>query len=151
MKGKKIDVAFCSHLSRSKDTLKEVLKYHPECKKTIVDDRIIERCYGDLQGHSHAAFIRKHGKERKASMEEARQVLQNENFYCDISLRRHSIDSLDNEPKIALKKLNERDNVYKMLPDIDCGICGAPTCKSFAEDVVQGRATIGDCNIKSAN
>jgi 2,3-bisphosphoglycerate-dependent phosphoglycerate mutase len=63
LKGKKIDVAFCSHLSRSKETLKTVLKYHPECKKTIVDDRIIERSYGDMQGQSHAAFIKKHGRE----------------------------------------------------------------------------------------
>src|SRR5512138_2988038 len=62
LKGKKIDVAFCSHLSRSRETLKEVLKYHPECRKRIVDDRIIERCYGALQGHSHAAFIKTHGR-----------------------------------------------------------------------------------------
>ncbi|MGV8162530.1 MAG: histidine phosphatase family protein [Candidatus Nanoarchaeia archaeon] len=63
LKNKKIDLAFCSHLSRSKETLKTVLKYHPECKKTIIDNRIIERNYGDLQGHSHAVFIKKHGKE----------------------------------------------------------------------------------------
>ncbi len=63
LKGKKIDLAFCSHLSRSKETLKAVLKYHPECKKTIVDDRMIERNYGDLQGQSHAAFKKKYGEE----------------------------------------------------------------------------------------
>jgi len=63
LKGEQIDLAFCSHLTRSKETLKTVLKYHPECKKTIVDDRIIERCYGDLQGHSHAAFKKKYGEE----------------------------------------------------------------------------------------
>ena len=33
LKDKKIDVAFYTHLSRSKHTLKEVLKYHLECKK----------------------------------------------------------------------------------------------------------------------
>lgn len=57
LKGKRIDLAFCSHLSRSKDTLKAVLKYHPECKKKIVDDRIIERSYGKLQGTSHEQFV----------------------------------------------------------------------------------------------
>ncbi len=63
LKGKKIDMAFRSHLSRSRQTLKIVLKYHPECKKVITDDRIIERSYGDLQGMSHRVFIRKYGKE----------------------------------------------------------------------------------------
>jgi len=62
LKNKKIEVGFQSHLSRSKKTLKIVLKYHPECKKIITDDRIIERSYGKLQGISHRVFIREHGK-----------------------------------------------------------------------------------------
>lgn len=62
LKKKHIDVAFRSSLTRSKETLGEVLKYHPECKLVIRDDRMIERCYGLLQGHSHAVFIRKYGK-----------------------------------------------------------------------------------------
>jgi len=64
MKNLKIDVAFCSSLSRSRQTLKIVLKYHPECKKIIVDDRIIERSYGDLQGKYHKTIIEKYGKEQ---------------------------------------------------------------------------------------
>lgn len=63
LKDKKIDVAFCSRLTRSKHTLYEVLKFHPECKKIIVDDRIIERSYGDFQGQYHKGFIKRHGKE----------------------------------------------------------------------------------------
>ena len=57
LKNKKIDVAYHSRLSRSKDTLKEVLKYHPECKEIIEDDRMIERSYGKLQRHSHKEFM----------------------------------------------------------------------------------------------
>lgn len=57
LKHKKIDVAFHTHLSRSKDTLKEVLKFHPECKKVIEDDRMIERNYGELQRRSHKEFM----------------------------------------------------------------------------------------------
>ncbi|MEM4555100.1 MAG: histidine phosphatase family protein [Candidatus Anstonellaceae archaeon] len=60
LKNKKIDVAFCSSLSRSKDTLREVLKFHPECRRVFVDDRIIERSYGKLEGHSHEVFKRTH-------------------------------------------------------------------------------------------
>ena len=36
LKDKKFQVAYHSRLSRSKNTLKEVLKYHPECKKKYV-------------------------------------------------------------------------------------------------------------------
>ncbi len=62
LKNKRIDVAYQTRLSRSKDTLRYVLKYHPECKKVITDDRMIERSYGKLQGHTHKSFIEKHGK-----------------------------------------------------------------------------------------
>ncbi len=63
LRSKRIDVAFRTHLTRSRETLREVLKYHRECDLIIRDDRMIERCYGLLQGRSHAAFIRKYGKE----------------------------------------------------------------------------------------
>lgn len=63
LKHKHIDVAFSSSLVRSKHTLNEVLRYHPECKLVFRDDRMLERCYGELQGHSHEAFIRKFGQE----------------------------------------------------------------------------------------
>ncbi len=64
LKNKKFEVAVYTRLSRSKDTLKEVLRFHPECKKLIKDDRMIERNYGRLNGHYHSAIIKKYGKEQ---------------------------------------------------------------------------------------
>jgi len=64
LKNKKFEIAFYTRLSRSKDTLKEVLKFHPECKKLIKDDRMIERNYGILNGTSHEDFIREIGKQQ---------------------------------------------------------------------------------------
>ncbi len=62
LKKKKFGVAFSTSLRRSKETLKIVLKYHPECKRVFVDDRMIERNYGNLNGTSHNEFIKKIGK-----------------------------------------------------------------------------------------
>jgi len=59
---KEFQVAIHTHLSRSKDTLKSVLKYHPECVILIQDDRMIERSYGDLQGETHEHFIDRIGE-----------------------------------------------------------------------------------------
>ncbi|MBU1245611.1 MAG: 2,3-bisphosphoglycerate-dependent phosphoglycerate mutase [Nanoarchaeota archaeon] len=61
LKGKKFEVAFKTHLSRSVDTLKPVLKYHPECKLIIKDDRMLERNYGDIEGRTHQAYIHEEG------------------------------------------------------------------------------------------
>jgi 2,3-bisphosphoglycerate-dependent phosphoglycerate mutase len=60
LRGKKFEVAFRTSLSRSRDTLREVLKFHPECRRTFIDDRMIERSYGKLQGTSHKKFQREH-------------------------------------------------------------------------------------------
>lgn len=64
LKNKKIDVAISSSLTRSKQTLKKVLEYHPECKKIIEDDRIIERNYGIYSGIKHKDFISKYGEKK---------------------------------------------------------------------------------------
>jgi len=64
LKNKKFQVAYQSKLARSKDTLKEVLKYHPECKEIITDDRIIERDYGRLTKKFHKTIIAKYGKKQ---------------------------------------------------------------------------------------
>ncbi len=61
LKNKKIGAVFYTRLSRSKDTLKEVLKFHPECHIKIQDDRMIERNYGKLQGFKHKIIIEKYG------------------------------------------------------------------------------------------
>lgn len=61
LKNKKFQTAYHTRLSRSKDTLKYVLKYHPECNEIIEDDRMIERSYGKLQGMSHYQFVETEG------------------------------------------------------------------------------------------
>lgn len=62
LKDKKFQVAFYTSLPRSMESLRYVLKDHPECKKLIKDDRMIERSYGVLEGTKHKDFIKKIGK-----------------------------------------------------------------------------------------
>ncbi len=62
LKNKEIQVAFHTKLPRSQETLGYILKFHPECKKILVDNRMIERSYGDLEGTTHKEFIKKIGK-----------------------------------------------------------------------------------------
>ncbi len=61
LKNKRIDIAFRTRLVRSKQTLNQVLKYHPECRAIVVNDKMIERRYGRLEGKSHKTIIRKEG------------------------------------------------------------------------------------------
>ena len=64
LKNKKFQIAFQTKLKRSKQTLKEILKYHPECKKIIENNKIIERNYGQLNGVLHKDYIKKNSLEQ---------------------------------------------------------------------------------------
>lgn len=36
--------------------------------------------------------------------------------------------------------------IYNMLPLIDCGECGAKTCKEFAEKIIIGEKGVFECS-----
>lgn len=52
---------------------------------------------------------------------------------------------LDDDIVEAMRKMEKIEDMYKRLPGYDCGSCGSPTCRTFAEDIVQGFATDMDC------
>ncbi|MFO7370302.1 MAG: [Fe-Fe] hydrogenase large subunit C-terminal domain-containing protein [Bacteroidales bacterium] len=56
-----------------------------------------------------------------------------------------SIMKLDEDMVLAMRKMKKIEKIKNFLPGIDCGACGSPTCRTLAEDVVQGRAHTNDC------
>ena len=53
--------------------------------------------------------------------------------------------NLGNTMMESFARLNQVERLCKKLPGLDCGSCGAPTCKSLAEDIVRGEAVESDC------
>ncbi len=49
----------------------------------------------------------------------------------------------------SMRMMADIQRIKESLPGIDCGSCGSPTCRAFAEDVVKGTAQIENCRIKS--
>ncbi len=45
----------------------------------------------------------------------------------------------------SINKMTRVEELCERFPGLDCGSCGAPTCKSLAEDIVRGVAKEGDC------
>ncbi len=56
-----------------------------------------------------------------------------------------SIMKMDEDIMIALKKVQKVNRTLEILPSIDCGACGAPTCYELAHDVVQGKTKLSQC------
>ena len=61
------------------------------------------------------------------------------------SLESESQWALDTDMGAAMEKLLRINELTSSLPGLDCGSCGAPTCRALAEDVVLGSASEEDC------
>lgn len=52
---------------------------------------------------------------------------------------------LDSDPGRAIQKAKRREKISAKLPRKDCGVCGAPDCRTLADDIVRGLARLADC------
>ena len=60
----------------------------------------------------------------------------------------HPITRLGNSIAESMRMMADIQKFKATLPGIDCGSCGAPTCRAFAEDVVKKTACPEDCHLK---
>lgn len=58
---------------------------------------------------------------------------------------------LDENRLAAMQKMEEIKKLLETLPLLDCGTCGAPSCRAFAEDVVNGIVDKDKCVRKDEN
>ena len=66
----------------------------------------------------------------------------------DKELETRSIFQLDQDYRKAIQMMEELETLLQGLPGLDCGSCGAPSCRALAEDIVRGKASETDCVFK---
>ena len=59
-----------------------------------------------------------------------------------------SAELLNADRAQSFRMMSEIERIWKQLPGMDCGSCGAPTCRAHAEDVVRGESSLDDCVIR---
>lgn len=67
---------------------------------------------------------------------------------CD-PIEPRAIMKLDKDISVSMKKMEMIEEILKYLPALDCGVCGAPTCRAFAEDIVKGENQKSICIVKT--
>lgn len=75
------------------------------------------------------------------------EVLCSDIFY-DALIQNNQADMLSEDRMIAITKMSEIEEIYKKLPHLDCGSCGAPNCHALAEDIIRNDANQSDCLIR---
>lgn len=67
------------------------------------------------------------------------------NAYWDTSVQYEPVFKLGESVKESIEMGARVEEILARLPGLDCGSCGAPTCRALAEDVVRGIAREKDC------
>ncbi|MDR1158908.1 MAG: 4Fe-4S binding protein [Oscillospiraceae bacterium] len=65
--------------------------------------------------------------------------------YMDTPLSHVPVWQFDTDMTTAMEKHARIEALRERLPGLDCASCGAPSCRSLAEDVVMGFASEEDC------
>lgn len=103
----------------------------------------IENPYIAISRFKHMELLN-HGN-LKYNNYEIDKLLRSGFMHWDKEIVPTEILTLDTNIVEAMKKLDKIEKILKKLPGLDCGSCGAPSCRSFAEDIAKGRAKIEDC------
>ncbi|MDD3401626.1 MAG: [Fe-Fe] hydrogenase large subunit C-terminal domain-containing protein [Eubacteriales bacterium] len=63
-------------------------------------------------------------------------------------LQYRNTQMLDEDRKESIRKMRKIEEILEGLPTLDCGSCGAPSCRAFAEDIVMGDADETQCIVR---
>jgi iron only hydrogenase large subunit-like protein len=106
-------------------------------------------CPGGILMTSNRFLVTERIKERARKAVAAKQHGPYHSFLLENAhiskIQPRSILKLDDDIEVAMVKMQRIRNLMCFLPGIDCGACGAPSCKSLAEDIVQRKAAVSDC------
>lgn len=74
-----------------------------------------------------------------------------ENCYCSELPQYTPISRLSENFSESMRMMAQIEKLRESLPGIDCGACGSPTCRAFAEDFVRGNMSdITACKVMNS-
>ncbi len=90
-------------------------------------------------------LIRHFGGKKRVNTELVKRLYKDNYFSFKWAVEPKSFPPLDKDRDVAIEKLKTKEELIKKLPGTDCGVCGAPDCRTLAEDIVRGEARLEDC------
>jgi Fe-S-cluster containining protein len=76
---------------------------------------------------------------------EVEKRYSSQDFFLKAPLKPRSIKGDMGNLKERIKRIKEAEAILTTLPGLNCGLCGAPSCKALANDIASGEAKKTDC------
>ncbi|HBF43598.1 MAG TPA: hypothetical protein DDW42_08235 [Desulfobacteraceae bacterium] len=93
-------------------------------------------------------LVRMFGVEKRVKSEYVKKLYKKGWFFTvkkNPLLEKTSTYISDSQISDGIERQNRLEEILKLLPRRECGACGCPDCRTFAEDVVEGEASLADC------
>ncbi len=151
--------AVCPENSLAVDGIQNVIRVLEEIENNKLSDLVFfegNACMGGCVGgplNFENNYVAKNAV-RKLALECARQhptenvpasLMTKYPLYFDHPIEPNPAMKLDDNLIVAMQKMERINQLVEDLPGYDCGSCGSPTCRTFAEDIVGGFCGEMDC------
>jgi iron only hydrogenase large subunit-like protein len=103
-----------------------------------IENPYVARANSIRQGQKYSKYIEPDDKDIEEKLKQGY-------FFFENPVLPRPTQYFDTDLATSIKRLKERERIYQKLPQIDCGVCGSPTCMAFAEDLVRETVKFEDC------
>lgn len=109
-----------------------------------------ESCAGGILSHRNRFLGAESQRKYAAELPDTHELVEDYRKHTTAIIHMDPIEprslvKYDRDINVALKKMEQAQLLEKILPDIDCGACGAPSCESLAGDIVRGEKDLESC------
>ena len=109
-----------------------------------------ESCPGGILVQGNRFLVADSLREVAASTVPSHRLTQEYKQFCSAYIKMDAVEprsmvKYDRDINVAIKKMEMAGMLRKILPDIDCGACGAPSCEALAADIVREDASLNNC------
>jgi Fe-S-cluster-containing hydrogenase component 2 len=104
---------------------------------TVVDKYLAE--------HNLRKMIGNYGLEKRVKSDYVKKLYEAGWFFTDKWIDHEEDQTLPSAIAEGIEKANSVEELLRQLPQSECGMCGSPNCRTFAEDVIDGRMPLENC------
>ena len=113
----------------------------------------IEECLGGpfcvenpyIARHNSILLKKQYGHKQPFDKEKILNKYKKGFYSLEHSVLPRPIKYFDHDIATSVKRMRQKERILMKLPQKDCGLCGSPTCATFAEDCARGDVDITDC------
>jgi Na+-translocating ferredoxin:NAD+ oxidoreductase RNF subunit RnfB len=109
-----------------------------------------ESCAGGILSYRNRFLTAESLRDYASHMPDTHHLIYDYKYHCSAIVHMDKIEprsmvKYDRDIDAAIEKMENARRLKELLPGIDCGACGAPSCEALAEDIVRGQARVDAC------